>query len=257
MKHIYSINFLLRLISLLATPVFFQFFALGFIWHSIYWGVITFAVLIWIAFIMLSPLLGRVGCGWFCFMGTVTDFSGNHSLYKTKWKKPKIRIRLLMLALFFISAFAFYFLNKERGITHDFAVIPTFLRLDFDMHYKIVWMTDILFAISIALFFNKRWVCKNLCIIGTLCSAGAKYSRLIAVVDTAKCTQCKKCDNECLVGIPITDYIKKNNGLITNPECILCGKCVEICKPDAVKLKFVWNREKFRQQIMGEKSTVS
>jgi hypothetical protein len=24
----------------------------------------------------LSPLFGRIGCGWFCFMGTTIDFAG-------------------------------------------------------------------------------------------------------------------------------------------------------------------------------------
>jgi polyferredoxin len=57
----------------------FQYFALGFIWHSIYWGVITFVFMIWAGFIILSPLVGRIGCGWFCFMGTVTDFAGAHA----------------------------------------------------------------------------------------------------------------------------------------------------------------------------------
>jgi Polyferredoxin len=249
MKRIYSFNFLTRLMFLLITPVFFQFFAIGFIWHSIYWGVITSVMIIWMTFILLSPLIGRVGCGWFCFMGTTVDFSGKHSFFKTKWKKPKLWVRSLILIPFFISAFSFYYLNSERGITHDFAVIPAFLKLDFNMHYKIVWMTDTLSAIIVGLFLDKRWACKNLCVMGTLYSRGANYSRLISVVDTNKCTLCRKCEKECLLGIPIVDYIKNNEGLVTNSECILCGKCVEVCKSDAMKLKFVWDREKYKNRI--------
>ncbi len=245
-KKIYSFNFLSRIIFLLITPVFFQFFALGFIWHSIYWGVVTFAMIIWMAFIFLSPLFGRLGCGWFCFMGTTADLSGEHSLFKTKWKNPKIWSRVLLLVLFLGSSITFYFLNKERGITHGFAIEPTFLKLDFNTHYKIVWMTDLSFAIIMGLFLDKRWACKNLCMMGVMCSAGAKYSRLLSVVDTDRCTQCRKCEKECLVGIPIVDYVKNNKGLITNSECILCGKCAAVCKFDAIKLKFVWNRKKYK-----------
>ena len=243
-KRIHSFNFLSRLIFLLITPVFFQFFALGFIWHSIYWGVITCVVLIWSLFIILSPLFGRIGCGWFCFMGTTNDLAGKHSFYKTKWKKPKIWIRLLILIPFFVSAFSFYFLNSEKGIAHNFMVDLNFLPLDMSMHYKIVWMGDVLFAVIIALFLDRRWACKNLCMMGALCAIGATYSRLLSVVDTEKCAKCEKCEKECLAGIPILEYIKNNNGLITNSECILCGKCVEVCKPNAVSLKFVWNRKK-------------
>ncbi len=249
MKTIYSYNFLSRVVFLLITPVFFQFFAFGFIWHSIYWGVITTVLLIWLGFILLSPIFGRVGCGWFCFMGTTNDMAGEHSFFKTKWKKPKVWIRMLILIPFFVSSFTFYFFNSKQGITHSFNIIPEFLKLDFSMHYKIVWIADISSAIILGGFLDKRWACKNLCMMGTLCATGATYSRLIPVVESKECTQCHKCENECLVGIQIVDYVKNNNGLVTNSECILCGKCVEICRLDAIKLKFIWNRKKYIDSI--------
>jgi polyferredoxin len=59
--------------------------------------------------ILLSPLVGRVGCGWFCFMGTASDLSSQHSIFKMKWKKPKLWLRLLTLTSFFSSAILYYF----------------------------------------------------------------------------------------------------------------------------------------------------
>ncbi len=247
MKKLYSYNFISRMLFLLVTPVFFQYFALGFIWHSIYWGVISFAVLIWSLFILISPLFGRIGCGWFCFMGTTSDLSSQHSVFKLKWKKPKIWVRMLMLIPFFTSAILFYFLNKRQGLTHDFKIIPAFLALDFSAHYKFVWVIDIVTALLFGLLLERRWACKNLCIMGTLCSAGAHYSRLLSVVDTNKCTLCGHCERDCLVRLPMLDYIKNNKGLITNSECILCGKCIETCQAKAIQFKFVWSRKKHRE----------
>jgi len=182
-------------------------------------------------------------------MGTTMDFSSQHSLVKMKWRKPKIWVRVLILIPFFATAISFYFINKERGITHDFVIIPSFLKLDFSMHYKVAWMIDIASAIILGLFLERRWACKNLCFMGALCSAGATYSRLIPVVDMNKCTLCVKCEKNCLVRIPIIDYITNNQGLITNSECILCGKCIDDCKFDAIKFKFVWNRKNYKQRI--------
>ncbi|MBE9468295.1 MAG: 4Fe-4S binding protein [Bacteroidetes bacterium] len=250
MKKLFSYNFLSRIIFLLLTPVFFQYFALGFVWHSIYWGVITTVVLIWGMFILISPIFGRIGCGWFCFMGATSDLSSQHSLIKIKWRKPKVWTRLLLLIPFFASAITFYFINKERGITNNFAILPSFLKADFNIHYKYVWVIDITCSLLFGLLLERRWACKNLCVMGALCSVGAKYSRLITVVDTNKCTLCGQCEKNCLVRIPITDYIKNNQGLVTNSECILCGKCIESCKFDAIKLKFVWNRKKYKQSII-------
>jgi ferredoxin-type protein NapH len=211
--------------------------------------VITIVILIWLGFILLSPLIGRIGCGWFCFMGTTIDMSGKHSIFKTKWKKPKIWVRLLILIPFFASSITFYFFNSQLGIAHSFKINPVFLKLDFSMHYKILWIADILSAIILGLFLDKRWACKNLCMMGTLCAAGATYSRLMPVVDSNNCTQCYKCEKECLIGIQIVDYVNNNKGLVTNSECILCGKCIEVCRFDAIELKFIWNRRKYKDSI--------
>jgi len=177
-------------------------------------------------------------------MGTVSDYAGAHAFLQSQQKNPIVLLRIIPFIAFFTSSIIFYFLNREQGLTHNFKVIPDFLSLNMNGHYRIVWAGDVLFALVLSLFLNKRWGCKNLCIIGGVCAIGAKYSRLLPVVDTIKCTKCKKCENECLVGIPIIKYIE-NNGLITNSECILCGKCVQVCKSKAIKINFVWNRKKY------------
>jgi ferredoxin len=176
-------------------------------------------------------------------------WQGNIQFLKTKWKKPKIWVRLLILVPFFVSSISFYFYNRQLGITHDFNIIPGFLKLDFGAHYKIVWIADISSAFVLGLFLDKRWACKNLCVMGALCAAGATCSRLIPVVDTNKCTKCGKCENDCLTGIKITDYVNNNKGLVTNSECVLCGKCIQDCRFNAIQLKFIWNRKKYSKSL--------
>lgn len=249
MTKIFTLNAVSRILFLLITPIFFQFFGIGFIWHSIYWGVITAVMLIWGIFIVISPLFGRFGCGWFCFMGTINDLSSQTSLRTVPWKKPKIVVKMIFLIPFLASALTFYFLNKGQGITHNFTVIPSFLHLDFTGHYQIVWVVDITAAIITGLLLERRWVCKNLCFMGTLCAAGAQFARLIPLVDLNKCSVCGRCEAACLVRIPITDYIKNNSGLVTNAECIMCGKCVAVCKTEAIRFAFVWNRKRYKRQL--------
>jgi len=248
-KRIFTLNYISRVVFLLLTPVFFQLFAIGFIWHSIYWGVITAVMLIWGAFILLAPLFGRIGCGWFCFMGTVNDLAGARSLIRRPWNKPKIWVRSLILLPFFASAFLFYYMNSSKGLTHGFAPDPMFLKPSFNMHYKVVWMADVLSAFILGLFLERRWLCRNLCFMGALCSAGAKHSRLVPVVDKSKCVLCGKCEEECPVRIPITGYIKDNKGLVTNGECLMCGRCAAVCRTDAIRFRFVWNRKRFKEQV--------
>jgi len=244
-ERLYSFNFLSRFIFLIMTPVFFQFFGLGFIWHSIYWGVITLTMLIWGLFILITPLFGRLGCGWFCFMGTTYDCVAMVRPKKTKYRKPLLWLRLLVSLSFILSALAFYIINSGQGITNGFEVKLFFLKANFDEHYKIVWMIDVFSAIILALITTKRWGCRNICVIGFLCSLTARHSRLLPVIDTQKCIDCGRCENECLAGIPISEYIKNNSGLVAHSECIMCGKCTSACKLDAISLKFIWNRKHY------------
>ncbi len=240
MKNLYKINFIAKMFFLLLTPTLFRYLVIGFIWHSIHWGVITFVVLLWGFFILISPLLGRIGCGWLCFFGTIQDIAGDYTFFKLKKTKPILWLRLLCLIMFFASALSFFFIRN-----HNIRFAPFFLTSEFNLHYKYVWMIDTVIALIFGLLLEKRWACKNICYMGAICAAGASYSRLLPVIDINKCNQCGICENICPVKIPILDYITKKNGLVTNAECLICGKCVKQCKREAIELKFIWNRDKY------------
>jgi ferredoxin-type protein NapH len=245
MKKLYQFNYLSRILFLLLTPTLFRALNFAFIWHSIYWGTVTFVVLIWGLFIIISPLLGRVGCGWMCFMGTIQDFASEKSLIKTEWKKPVLWKRILWIILFFGTALIFLNINLNSGKIGGIHFNPSFLNMDFDNHYKQVWIYDTVGAIILGLLMERRRICRNGCPIGSLCAVGSNYSRLIPVVDTKKCNSCGICEKVCLTRIPIMDYIKYNNGLVTNSECLNCGKCADVCKPKAINVKFIWNRKSY------------
>ena len=53
---------------------------------------------------------------------------------------------------------------------------------------------------------------------------------------------------DCLIRIPIKDYVRNNYGLVTNSECLICGRCIRGCKPKAMKFKFIWNRKNYIQK---------
>jgi len=244
-------NTISRILFLILTPAFFRVFNFAFIWHSIYWGIITFVVLIWLFFILISPLFGRIGCGWFCFMGTVQDLTFDHSLIKMKQKKPILWLRFINPIAFFASALTFFFIHLHNGTIQEIQFIPNFFGTELNTHYQHIWIYDTLGAILFGLLLEKRWVCKNLCFMGSMCAIGSTYSRLLPVLDTNKCNSCKKCEKVCFVDIPITSYLTPaKKGLITNSECTLCGRCTKECNKNAITIKFVWNRKKYYQSIL-------
>jgi ferredoxin-type protein NapH len=249
MKKLFFYNSLSRIAFLLLTPTLFRALNFGFIWHSIYWGTITLVVLIWGSMIIISPLFGRIGCGWICFAGTVQDFVSQTSLFKIKWRKPILVLRIIMIILFFASSITFFFINLNAGKISGIQFNPMFLDMEFNAHYKHVWLFDITGFILLGMLLERRWACRNLCWMGAMCAAGASYSRLIPVIDPEKCNLCGKCEKDCLVRIPMVDYVKENHGLVTSSECTLCGKCIESCNQDALKIRFVWNRREYIRNL--------
>lgn len=249
MRTVFSFNLVSRIVFLLITPILFQAFNFAFIWHSIYWGAITLVVVIWGIFILITPLFGRIGCGWFCFMGTIQDLTSQHSIFHIKWRKPILWTRMFMVAAFFLTAFTFFYIRYQSGTITGIKFDLWFLKMDFNPHYKHVWLYDIAGAVVLGLLLERRWVCRNLCFMGALCAPGASMSRLIPVVDTNICNSCGKCEKDCLVRIPITEYVRNHSGLVTNPECILCGKCIDSCKMDALRIKLIWNRKAYIKRL--------
>jgi ferredoxin-type protein NapH len=244
-NRISSLSFLSQFFFLMLTPAFFQYFAIGFIWHSIYWGAVTMVMIIWVIFLLLTPVFGRIGCGWFCFMGTAYDCVRHARTPKAEYRKTMTWFRVLMQILFFTSAFAFFYLNIKREIINGFHFNPFRLEPSFNRHYCLVWCVDIGMASLMALLTNKRWGCRNICIFGFPASYLAKYSRLVPIVDTEKCVNCGLCETDCRTGVHLLQYIKDNKGLVTDSECVMCGSCSVVCKKDAIRYQFVWNRKRF------------
>ena len=122
-------------------------------------------------------------------------------------------MRILIIVAFFSSSLTFFFIHLNTGKISGIQYDPMFLNMDLDAHYKHIWLYDAVGAMLLGVLLERRWACRNICFMGALCAAGASYSRLIPVIDTGKCN--------------------------------LCGKCIESCDRDAIKIRFIWNRQKY------------
>jgi polyferredoxin len=238
-----------RILLLLLTPAFFRWFNFAFIWHSIYWGVVSVVVMIWLGFILLSPLFGRIGCGWFCFVGTTQDLPFGYAVRKLKKRKPFIWLRLLAPVAFLATSVTFFVLRIHGGEISGIRFAPGFFTRELNSHYQHIWIYDTLGALILGLTLEKRWACKNLCAMGAFTAIGSTWSRLIPVIDTETCNLCARCESVCLVNLPLTEYAGTRKGLVTSSECILCGRCVDACSKKAIRIRFVWNRKKYREQL--------
>ena len=241
---IFKLNQFSRLLFLFLTPALFTLFNFAFIWHSIYYGSVTFVIVIWGIFVIITPLFGKIGCGWFCPFGTIQDLIGEGSIIKIKSGKPLNIVRYFCIFPFFISAFTFFFIRIKQGIINGFHLDLFRIPSEFDGENTYLWIYDTIGVLFITFLLGKRVLCRNICFLGGFTAIGSKYSRLLLVVDKDKCNNCGLCTTTCLGKVDIDFYINKN-GLITDTECLKCGRCIESCDRNAITYKLIWNRKKY------------
>ena len=79
-----------------------------------------------------------------------------------------------------------------------------------------------------------REYCNTICPVGTTLSLVSRFALFRPVIDTAKCTQCGRCERGCKASC-----IDHKNGKIDYSRCVACFDCMERCTEKGLKYRFV------------------
>ena len=193
----------------------------------------------------LGVLTGRAVCGWACPIGLLQRVTGKIARKFKKYKfiqnfeKHKIEsylrymkyfvfIGLVVLAAFFIG---FMFTNI-CPVGFLVGTIPVSI-LNPGQYYpsEFFYISLVIFVLFIILIFviERGW-CRYFCPVGAMLAPFNKISILHISVDKEKCVHCNICSNVCPMGIDVSNMNR-------DPECILCGKCVEACPENIIKFE--------------------
>ncbi len=236
----YRINTIVRLFFLCLTPALFRWICPGFTWHSIFLASVTVVLMLWGGAVLLSPLFGRVPCGWICPFGTIQDLVAPVRLTELRRDHPLRHLRWVMLAAFLVSAFTLGPLGAHGSLIKAWSFSPFRLDVEFTPHYKYVWMLDAMGMMLLALFLGRRGPCRFFCTFGAACAVGARLSRLTPVV-TEGCNGCGRCERSCPARVEIVPAAPARRAhVIRDAECLLCGLCADVCPRRAIHFRFAW-----------------
>ncbi|HJA41149.1 MAG TPA: quinol dehydrogenase ferredoxin subunit NapH [Firmicutes bacterium] len=177
---------------------------------------------------------GRVFCGWVCPVNLILEFCNRlRKLFKIKKRYDvkvnrytKIWIALIILALSFASSLPVYEMFNPIGTVMKGIIFATGLG---------VWS---FIAIVIAeVFFATRIWCRSLCPIGGFYQVVGKAGNFHVKIDHDKCIHCNHCKQVCLADSEILVPVVDQGAIyVTAGDCMLCGKCVDHCNDNALRI---------------------
>jgi ferredoxin-type protein NapH len=185
-----------------------------------------------------GTIFGRAFCGWACPFGGFQDLVGRFTKRK-KTTRPIPYMKYIMLLLVIIVAWVTLetFFCKFCPAGSLFAAIPApfYTSRSFGVYFY-VHIATLIITILLVLIISRFW-CRYLCPLATI-GFFNRVSLLNISLDRHKCKECLDCLKVCPMGI------EKLADIGASSDCILCGKCVETCKINALKISFGNNYEK-------------
>ncbi len=189
-------------------------------------------LVIFFAIVLMSFIVGKSFCSWFCPVGFLSEMLGNfgEKLFRRKIKIPKFldyplrSIKYLLLAFLFYSVF---FLMNEFALK-AFLDSPYNIVADIKMYYFFAKISrfsliviGILFFLSI--IFRNFW-CRYLCPYGALLGIFSLLSPNKIKRNTETCIDCEACTKVC----PSFIKVHKVKSVISD-ECTSCLNCIDAC----------------------------
>ncbi|MFH1853677.1 MAG: 4Fe-4S binding protein [Candidatus Neomarinimicrobiota bacterium] len=210
--------------------------------------------------VAVSLLLRKSFCGWFCPIGTLSEWlwhlgrgKNGRNLLPPKW----IDIPLRGLKYLLLGFFAWAVLSMDAGSLERFFQLPYWKVSDVKMLYFFTGMSVttalvLLLLVGGSIFIRNFW-CRYLCPYGALLGIFGFLGPTRIRRNQSTCIDCHLCSKVCPAYLPVDSKTR-----IISAECTGCASCVEVCPVRAtLELKTAglpagfWNSRKLAFVIGG------
>jgi polyferredoxin len=209
-------------------------------------GIVNGSLVMFGLLFISSLFVGRLWCGWVCPGGAMQEIvepvnrkpvNGR----KMDWIKWLIWIPWISLILFLAFRAGGYSrieltYHTVNGIsvagTEDRPIVFAYL-----IYYIVIGL-----FVGLAVFAGRRAGCHTICwmapfmILGRWLRNRLGWAALRLQADAAACRDCKTCTSNCPMSLDVNAMVQA--GKMENPECILCGTCVDNCSRRAIRFTF-------------------
>lgn len=197
------------------------------------------AMLLLVAFIVISLLLKKAFCSWLCPVGTLSELIGDlgnklfgRQCVLPRWLDIPLRgVKYLLLSFFLYIALLMPAQAIHYFMLSPYSVVMDVKMLDFFRHMGTATLISVTVLLIASLFIRHAW-CRYLCPYGALMGVVSLLSPFKIRRNAESCIDCGKCAKNCPSRIPVDKLIQ-----VRTVECTGCMTCVESC-PVASTLTF-------------------
>lgn len=225
-------------------------------------AVLALNVVVVVALILLTLLMGRIYCSVICPLGVMQDIFGWFGKKAKKnrysYSKPMNILRYVMLGVLVVALVAgfgsiaaliapysaygriasnllapvYQWGNNllaawaESADSYAFYSVDVWLKSGITLVVAIVTLV----ALFVLAFKNGRTYCNTICPVGTVLGFLSRFSYLKPVIDTSKCNGCGLCARNCKASC-----IDSKNHAIDYSRCVVCLDCIDKCRQGAIK----------------------
>lgn len=182
-----------------------------------------------LAVLVATLLVGNAFCGWICPLGTVQDGLAwvAKKLHLPQWR-PSAGIDKVLRSGRFVVLGVVMVMSYLTGRLW-FADYDPYVTI-FSLHWLNGWTEALAWGVGItavvlaaSLFVERAW-CRYLCPLGAVFAVLGRFSFLKIRRNATTCTDCTLCDRPCPVGITVSKADPN-----VNADCIGCLDCVTTC----------------------------
>lgn len=231
------------LISFLLFPITIWYFSPYLIIQATFQHILNGSFFVFMAMLIFSIFAGRIWCGYFCPAGGLQEYCAtiNEKPAKQGWKN---QIKYILWIIWIIVIISIFLIGSNPVTINFFYMTKYGISIHEVMHYIIYYVVLIVLFLP-SLIHGKRATCHYLCWMAPFMVIGSSFGKTLHVpqlhieLENKKCISCKKCNKICPMGLNVDEMMKKDS---YHTECIQCGACVDICRKNALKYKFLWNK---------------
>ncbi|MCJ7622223.1 MAG: 4Fe-4S binding protein [Anaerolineaceae bacterium] len=214
-------------------------------------GIINGSLIMFGLMFISSLFLGRAWCGWVCPGGGMQEIvepvnrrpvNGR----KIDWIKWAIWIPWISLIVWMVIQAGGYSRVDFLYQTQNGISVAGSPDRPIVFAYFIYYIVITLFA-GLAIFAGRRAGCHAICwmapfmMIGRWIRNRFGWASLRLAADASACSNCKLCTKNCPMSLDVNAMVQ--TGQVEDPECILCGTCVDNCAQSAIRYSFSASRK--------------